>query len=194
MCRASARHHAARRGKRETVFIRALRAHRDGHVQLHVDDRKQWRQQRRLRRDVRAQRLFIVWVAQVNAAVMTSVPTPREACGSHVLADLGGIAVELLRDATALETILVHAAGAAGARVLSAHFHQFGGEQGVTGVVLLAESHITLHTWPEHRFAALDIFMCGNARPEDAVERIARDLQAEVKNVRVCERGFTPAR
>lgn len=121
---------------------------------------------------------------------MTSVTTPREAHGSHVLADLGGIAADLLRDAVALETILVNAAAAAGARVLSAHFHHFGGEHGVTGVVLLAESHITLHTWPEHRFAALDIFMCGKARPEAAAAQIARDLQAELQNVRTCERGF----
>ncbi|WGS54352.1 adenosylmethionine decarboxylase [Paraburkholderia sp. D15] len=107
----------------------------------------------------------------------------------HVLADLGGIDADLLRDAAALEAILVGAANEAGARVLSAHFHHFGGEHGVTGVVLLAESHITIHTWPEHRFAALDVFMCGNARPERAVERIARDLRAEVDNVRRCERG-----
>lgn len=121
---------------------------------------------------------------------MTSVTTPREAYGSHVLADLGGIAADLLRDTVALETILVNAAAAAGARVLSAHFHHFGGEHGVTGVVLLAESHITIHTWPEHRFAALDIFMCGKARPEEAAAQIARDLQAELQNVRTCERGF----
>ncbi|WP_406868975.1 adenosylmethionine decarboxylase [Paraburkholderia fungorum] len=121
---------------------------------------------------------------------MTTVITPREAHGSHVLADLGGIAGDLLRDAVALETILVNAAATAGARVLSAHFHHFGGEHGVTGVVLLAESHITIHTWPEHRFAALDIFMCGKARPEEAAAQIARDLQAELQNVRTCERGF----
>ncbi|WP_144107227.1 adenosylmethionine decarboxylase [Paraburkholderia sp. BCC1886] len=117
--------------------------------------------------------------------------TPRDAHGTHVLADLDGIAAALLRDATALETILVDAAHAAGATVLSAHFHRFGGAQGVTGVVLLAESHITIHTWPEHRFAALDIFMCGRADAGHAVARIARALRAEVQSVRTCERGST---
>jgi S-adenosylmethionine decarboxylase len=48
--------------------------------------------------------------------------------------------------------------------VLFSHFHAFGEGQGVTGVVLLAESHITIHTWPECGFAAADIFMCGSAR------------------------------
>ncbi|WCM24887.1 adenosylmethionine decarboxylase [Paraburkholderia bryophila] len=119
-----------------------------------------------------------------------AAPAPRDAYGAHVLADLGGIAADLLRDAPTLESILVNAAKQAGARVLSAHFHHFGGEHGVTGVVLLAESHITIHTWPEHRFAALDIFMCGNARPDQAVERIALDLRAEVKHLRTCQRGI----
>ncbi|MFM0738861.1 adenosylmethionine decarboxylase [Paraburkholderia xenovorans] len=130
----------------------------------------------------------------MSAGHITSAPTPREACGSHVLADLGGISPALLRNTVALEAILVNAAKAAGARVLSAQFHHFGGEHGVTGVVLLAESHITIHTWPEHRFAALDIFMCGKARPEEAAAQIAADLRAEVRNVRTCERGFAEPR
>ncbi|WP_168791696.1 adenosylmethionine decarboxylase [Paraburkholderia aromaticivorans] len=123
-----------------------------------------------------------------------SVHTPCDAHGTHVLADLGGIAVDMLPDAAALKAILVYAAKAAGANVLSAHFHYFGGEHGVTGIVLLAESHVTIHTWPEHRFAALDIFMCGKARAEDAVAQIARELKAEVRNVRTCERGVVPLR
>ncbi|MFM0347480.1 adenosylmethionine decarboxylase [Paraburkholderia sp. RL17-347-BIC-D] len=123
-----------------------------------------------------------------------SAPAPRDAYGTHVLADLGGIAADMLRDPAALEAILLNAAKAAGATVLSAHFHHFGGEHGVTGVVLLAESHVTIHTWPEHRFAALDIFMCGKARAEDAVAQIARELKAEARNVRTCERGVVPPR
>jgi S-adenosylmethionine decarboxylase len=132
--------------------------------------------------------------AAMPMSIPACAPAPRDACGVHVLADLGGIEADLLRDAAALEAILVDAAKAAGACVLSAHFHRFGGEQGVTGVVLLAESHITIHTWPEHRFAALDIFMCGNARPHEAVEQIARELRADMQNVRVCERGGGAAR
>jgi S-adenosylmethionine decarboxylase len=130
----------------------------------------------------------------VSTGTAVSASTPRDAYGTHVLADLGGIAADRLRDAAALEAILVNAAKSAGATVLAAHFHHFGGEHGVTGVVLLAESHVTIHTWPEHRFAALDIFMCGKARAEDAVAQIAREFQAEVRNVRTCERGFFPPR
>jgi S-adenosylmethionine decarboxylase len=64
--------------------------------------------------------------------------------------------------------------GRSDARVLFSHFHAFGEGQGVTGVVLLAESHITIHTWPECGFAAADIFMCGSAQPELALALIKR--------------------
>lgn len=117
-----------------------------------------------------------------------SVPV-RLATGTHVLADLCDVDPLILRDATRIESILIEAALDAGARVLYAHFHHFGGEGGVTGVVLLAESHITIHTWPEHRFVALDAFMCGSADPERAVASIARELKARVGKVDVSRRG-----
>ncbi|SDV47271.1 adenosylmethionine decarboxylase [Chitinasiproducens palmae] len=94
------------------------------------------------------------------------------ASGRHLLADLHGIDAVTLRDATGIEALLVAAARAAGARVLSAHFHHFGGQAGVTGVVVLGESHLSIHTWPEHGFAALDIFMCGTAQPERALDHV----------------------
>ncbi|MGK5074499.1 adenosylmethionine decarboxylase [Janthinobacterium sp. ZB1P44] len=98
--------------------------------------------------------------------------------GTHLLADLSGIAPERLRDCAALERLLRDAAVAAGAQVLHGHFHSFGPGQGVTGVLLLAESHISLHTWPEVGFAAVDIFMCGAARPQLALDVIKEALQA----------------
>ncbi len=97
--------------------------------------------------------------------------------GTHVLADLSGIAAEKLSDCALLEKLLRDAAEAAGARILFSHFHVFGEGQGVTGVVLLAESHITIHTWPECGFAAADIFMCGSAQPELALAIITDALQ-----------------
>jgi S-adenosylmethionine decarboxylase len=105
-------------------------------------------------------------------------PLHADAVGYHVLADLHGIDPSALRDAAALEALLVDAARLAGATVLSASFRHFGGEHGVTGVVLLAESHVTIHTWPELGFAALDAFMCGQARPHDAIDHIACALRA----------------
>lgn len=109
--------------------------------------------------------------------------------GTHVLADLNGIAAEKLRSCAALETLLRDAAEAAGAHVLFSHFHGFGEGQGVTGVVLLAESHITIHTWPECGFAAADIFMCGNAHPELALALIKKALQPGSAHVHTARRG-----
>jgi S-adenosylmethionine decarboxylase len=102
---------------------------------------------------------------------------PHQAAGTHLLADLGGIAADKLSDCDCIERLLRGAAQAAGARVLHSHFHGFGAGMGVTGVVLLAESHISIHTWPEAGFAAADIFMCGSAQPELALTIITAALQ-----------------
>ena len=104
--------------------------------------------------------------------------TPHLPLGTHLLADLSGIAAPRLRDCDALELLLRAAASTAGAQVLHSHFHSFGAGMGVTGVVLLAESHISIHTWPECGFAAVDIFMCGAARPQLALDAIKDALQA----------------
>ncbi|APA70764.1 MULTISPECIES: adenosylmethionine decarboxylase [unclassified Janthinobacterium] len=104
--------------------------------------------------------------------------TPHLPLGTHLLADLSGISADRLRDCDALERLLRQAAVTAGAQVLHSHFHSFGAGQGVTGVVLLAESHISLHTWPEVGFAAVDIFMCGAARPQLALDVVKEALQA----------------
>jgi S-adenosylmethionine decarboxylase len=106
----------------------------------------------------------------------SAAPSSRITLGAHVLADLHGIDPGLLRDADGLRFLLTEAARVAHANVLGAHFHTFGDTAGVTGVVLLSESHITIHTWPEHSYAALDIFMCGQARPEQALEHIRQAL------------------
>ena len=98
--------------------------------------------------------------------------------GTHLLADLSGVAATHLRDCAALESLLRQAAIEAGAQILHGHFHSFGQDAGVTGVLLLAESHISIHTWPEAGFAAVDIFMCGAARPQVALDIISTALAA----------------
>jgi S-adenosylmethionine decarboxylase len=109
--------------------------------------------------------------------------------GRHVLADLHGIEPALLRDADGLRDLLTTAARIAQAHVLGARFHHFGGSGGVTGVVLLSESHITLHTWPEHGYAALDIFMCGRADPQRALAHIRAALAPSRADVTTIARG-----
>lgn len=108
--------------------------------------------------------------------------------GQHVLADLSGIDADKLASCDAIERLLRAAADAAGAHVLHSHFHGFGPGQGVTGVALLAESHISIHTWPEHGYAAADIFMCGDARPELALQVLRSALAPEAIRVQTIER------
>jgi S-adenosylmethionine decarboxylase len=119
---------------------------------------------------------------QVNTLVSTT--------GTHLLADFHGVATELLRDAKTLERLLRGAAHYAGARVLSSHFHSFGEQDGVTGVVLLSESHISIHTWPESGFAAIDVFMCGSAQPQRAIAELTRFLAPQRQFVKAAARGF----
>ncbi|TFW27226.1 adenosylmethionine decarboxylase [Duganella callida] len=116
------------------------------------------------------------------------IPPIHAPSGTHVLADLSGIAAEKLSNCELLQTLLCRAAEAAEAHVLFSHFHTFGDGQGVTGVVLLAESHITIHTWPECGFAAADIFMCGSAQPELALALIERTLQPLTTSVKSINR------
>ena len=115
---------------------------------------------------------------------------PTLAVGGHVLADLHGIVPHLLGDAVALEGILRAAAQGAGAHVLMSHFHSFGANEGVTGVVLLAESHISIHTWPEYGFAAADIFMCGSSRPDRALALLIAALAPQRREIRTMARGL----
>jgi S-adenosylmethionine decarboxylase len=117
------------------------------------------------------------------------VTTVHRPAGIHLLADLHGVDPGLLTDAARIDALLREAALAAGARILHSHFHSFGAGQGVTGVLLLAESHISIHTWPEVGFAAADIFMCGTARPELALELIEASLRPGSRAVRTVERG-----
>ncbi len=114
---------------------------------------------------------------------------PHRPAGTHLLADFYGVDAALLVSCQAIDALLRDAAAAAGARILHSHFHSFGETQGVTGVVLLAESHISIHTWPEVGFAAADIFMCGDARPALALEVIEGALGPASSIVQTIARG-----
>lgn len=100
--------------------------------------------------------------------------------GLHVIADIE--AASGLDDIALIEATLREAARAAKATVLEVRLHPFGVGQGITGVALLAESHISIHTWPEWGSAAVDIFVCGRtAEPLAALEVIERRLQGKTR-------------
>ena len=96
--------------------------------------------------------------------------------GTHLLVDLWG--ATNLSDPHSIDRTLREAAMVAGATILHSHFHHFSPNGGVSGVVVLAESHISIHTWPERNFAAVDIFMCGACDPHLAIPVLQRTFQA----------------
>ena len=122
------------------------------------------------------------------------------AVGIHWLVDCHGVDAAKLASADFLRRTLREAAEAAGATILFDHFHDFGGAvdgkaggaAGVTGVVLLAESHISIHTWPEFEFAAIDIFMCGLPAPERALAVLVEALAPSRQHIKTAARGISP--
>ena len=92
--------------------------------------------------------------------------------GLHLIVDLWGAA--RLDDRAFIEATLRDCVDAAGATLLHIHLHRFTENGGISGVAVLAESHISIHSWPEHGYAAMDIFMCGETHPQRAVD-VLRD-------------------
>jgi S-adenosylmethionine decarboxylase len=112
----------------------------------------------------------------------------RVYAGSHVLVDFWG--ASNLSEPELIEKALREAAEECGATVLHTHVHEFSPNGGVSGVAVLAESHISVHTWPEFGFAAFDIFMCGNCAPENALPVLRRVFRPDREQVGEHKRGL----
>lgn len=95
--------------------------------------------------------------------------------GQHLLIDFWGAQQPAIVEQ--VDALLRDAASACGATVLDIRLHGFGDGGGITGVAILAESHISLHTWPERDYIALDIFLCGARNAAPALELLKRQLQ-----------------
>jgi S-adenosylmethionine decarboxylase len=106
--------------------------------------------------------------------------------GVHLIVDLHG--AKGLDDIDLIEATLRRCVDAAGATLLHIHLHHFQ-PSGVSGVAVLAESHISIHTWPEAGFAALDIFMCGKADPDACIPVLREAFQAKRVDVDEILRG-----
>jgi S-adenosylmethionine decarboxylase len=118
-----------------------------------------------------------------------TIPAPLPYEGRHLIADLHGC--DGLDDLDRVRAALLGGAKAAGAHVIDTRFHVFGPGQGITGVALLAESHISIHTWPEHGYAAVDIFLCAPRHDlEAALAVLVRALAAERVDEQLIARGY----
>ncbi|MCL6548685.1 MAG: adenosylmethionine decarboxylase [Alicyclobacillus sp.] len=112
--------------------------------------------------------------------------------GRHVIAELWGCSAEKLNDLHGIERILVNAALEAGAEVREVAFHKFA-PQGVSGVVIISESHLTIHSFPEHGYASIDVYTCGERiDPNVACDFITRALGATRLEAIEVPRGVGP--
>ena len=110
--------------------------------------------------------------------------------GKHLLLELKGCDKEVLNNIDFLKEALLAAAGEAKATVLGESFHKFN-PHGVSGVVMIAESHLVIHTWPEYGYAAADIFTCGDSvQPEKAAETLVEKLGSKDHSVIEMQRGI----
>lgn len=109
--------------------------------------------------------------------------------GTHLIFDFWQ--ASRLDDLALMEQSLREAVRAAGATLLHIHLHHFTPNGGISGVAVLAESHISVHTWPERGFAAFDVFMCGEAQPEKAIPVLKAAFLPETIQLSEHLRGVT---
>ena len=112
-----------------------------------------------------------------------------EVLGRHLIADMTGLSPAILRDGDRIMRVLNEALAQAGfhsIRNVQHHFVERGA--GFTGMVLLAESHAAVHTYPEREYLALDIFACGNIDPSTVMDAVVSDLRPEAVDVRTLTR------
>ncbi|WP_246589108.1 adenosylmethionine decarboxylase [Desertibacillus haloalkaliphilus] len=112
--------------------------------------------------------------------------------GRHVIAELWDCDIEKLNNMNFIEQTFVDAALEAGAEVREVAFHKFA-PQGVSGVVIISESHLTIHSFPEHGYASIDVYTCGDIiDPNVASNYISKALGAKKSEVVEVPRGIGP--
>lgn len=110
--------------------------------------------------------------------------------GEHYIVEASGCDPEIIGNVERVQHILVKAAEKANVQVWAVSFHRFP-PNGVSGVIVISESHISIHTWPEHRYAALDIYTCGDhSNPEEAVNYILEEFKATSVHISEITRGI----
>lgn len=110
--------------------------------------------------------------------------------GRHILAEIYGCAANILNNCGLIEKFMVEAALKAGAEIREVVFHPYY-PQGISGVVVISESHLTIHTWPELGYAAVDVFTCGDRiNPWDACNYLTEKLKAQHMTATEVKRGI----
>lgn len=114
------------------------------------------------------------------------------ALGAQILADLHECDPAVLADEDAVRDAMLEAARRCGATIVAHCFHRFS-PHGVSGVVVIAESHLAVHTWPEHGYAAVDLFTCSDRlRPEECLSHLREAFRSRRQETSTVERGHRP--
>lgn len=125
----------------------------------------------------------------MNLDHFKQTPDGQSYAGDHLLVEFWGVQ-DNLQKPDYIQQALEDGSRAAKATVIHSYFHHFGEEQGVSGVTILAESHVSIHTWPEAGYAAIDIFMCGVAEPTLCVDVLKQRFNPKVVEVKAVMRGI----
>ena len=113
----------------------------------------------------------------------------KRSLGRHILVEYYNCDPEILKNPALIEKKLVQAALEAKATIVTSKFHHFS-PWGVSGVVIVAESHLAIHTWPEYEFAAVDFFTCGDIEPWKSFSYLEKVLKAEFSESEEIPRGL----
>ncbi len=113
--------------------------------------------------------------------------------GRHLLLEYYDCDKSILNNLEAIEALFIAAARAADATIVQSTFHRFA-PQGVSGVVVIEESHLSIHTWPEHGYAAVDFYTCGASEPDKAHPVLLEGLGSKRYEMLVVNRGVLPPR
>src|SRR5919198_2990538 len=117
-------------------------------------------------------------------------PARLNALGRHLLLELFDCDLDAINNVEAVKGALIEAAKRAQATIVDVVFHEFN-PFGISGVVVIAESHLSIHTWPEYRYAAVDIFSCGEVlQPEVAANYLVEQFAAERTSIVEMQRGM----
>lgn len=112
-----------------------------------------------------------------------------EAIGYHYLVEASGCDPEILADLDRIKEIMFNSAKLGKMEVKTVYFYKFS-PSGVSGILVVSESHLSIHTWPENQYAAIDIFICGKeSEPEKALDFILSSLKSTYAHVTEVERG-----
>lgn len=109
--------------------------------------------------------------------------------GKHYVVELVACHTEKIKFVKDVQEVMLRAAEKSRAVILEYHFHQFD-PVGVSGFILIRESHFSIHTWPDSRYAALDIFTCGKMEPQLAIDEVKSSFEAGEVKIKTLPRGM----